>query len=74
MTITNQGNGYKFRALNKMRRNPTMVSIQGMNKNGKWGKPFLTETFGNETTAEEVAMRFEKNNNVKFRATPAEEN
>ena len=64
--MTNHGNQYKFRALNKMRSNPTMVSIQGMKKNGKWGVPFETEMLGCEKTAEDVVNRLEKLNHRKY--------
>lgn len=48
-------------------RNKKTVMIQGMCKNGKWGKPFEVEMLGHEKTAEDVVARFIANNNKEYR-------
>lgn len=68
MTRTNYGNGYKFKAIMERRssKNKDQVMIQGMKKDGTWGKPVAHQRFGNETD-EDVVKRLIKNNNRQFR-------
>ena len=62
MKATNYGNGYKFAAIMKRRSGtPYTVTVQRKRKDGTWGKPTATRTYGNETP-EQVVERLTKNN------------
>ena len=48
------------------RSKKNVVMVQGMNKNGKWGKAFEARVFGAETP-EQVVARLTKLNDRQFR-------
>lgn len=64
--MTNAGNKYKFEAIMENRSNIETVAIQKKGKSGKWGKPMVVKTYGNETP-EQVVARFERNNGCEYR-------
>lgn len=61
MTMTNYGNGYKFKAMMERRSHKEVAYVQRLKKDGTWGKPLPCEFYG-EKTPEQVLARIQKNN------------
>lgn len=61
MTMTNYGNGYKFKAMMERRSHKEVTYVQRLKKDGTWGKPLACKHYGVETP-EQVLARIQKNN------------
>lgn len=55
-----------FNMLAANRADKNNIMVQAQLKSGKWGKPFSTQRFGNETD-EQVISRLVKLNNKQYR-------
>ena len=51
---------------NRREANKNTIKIQRMNNNGKWGKPYETTKYGNETD-DQAIERLIRNNNRQYR-------